>query len=178
MHFFLIHGAYGNPQGNWIPWLKRQLEASGHSVDVPHFPTPENQSLENWLDVFKDYKVDDAIFVAHSLGPVFVLNLIKNGLKPKHCFFVAPFHGSIGDEDFDGINSSFMIELDWKELSNATNYTCYLSDNDPYVPMEISLDFAAKLNAQTKILPGAGHINTEAGFTEFPQLLDDIKTVL
>ena len=26
MKFFIIHGAYGNPNENWIPWLKESLE--------------------------------------------------------------------------------------------------------------------------------------------------------
>ena len=77
---FIIHGSYGNPNENWFPWLKKELEKEGHTVFVPKFSTPENQSLETWtLEFSKDYKrlVDeDSIFIGHSLGPAFILSLL------------------------------------------------------------------------------------------------------
>ncbi len=24
-NYFIIHGSYGNPYKNWVPWLKREL---------------------------------------------------------------------------------------------------------------------------------------------------------
>ncbi len=44
---FIIHGAYGHPEENWIPWLKSKLKELGYRVFVSKFPTPENQSLKN-----------------------------------------------------------------------------------------------------------------------------------
>lgn len=52
---FLLHGSYGSPEGNWFPWLKKELEKLDCTVLIPKFPTPENQSLETWLAVFKEY---------------------------------------------------------------------------------------------------------------------------
>ena len=49
---FLIHGAYGNPNENWFPWLKKQLENKRNKVIIPTFPTPEGQTLENWNKIF------------------------------------------------------------------------------------------------------------------------------
>ena len=47
----IIHGTYGNPDENWFPWLKIELEKIGYQVYVPTFPTPENQNLEAWLKI-------------------------------------------------------------------------------------------------------------------------------
>ena len=55
-NIFIIHGAYGNPNDNWFPWLKAELEKIGAKAFVPAFPTPEDQNLENWFKVFKDYE--------------------------------------------------------------------------------------------------------------------------
>ncbi|HII29977.1 hypothetical protein COT48_02585 [Candidatus Woesearchaeota archaeon CG08_land_8_20_14_0_20_47_9] len=76
----IIHGAYGSPEENWIPWLKRELERLGCRVYVPRFPTPKGQTLDNWMRVFEDFKEyvdEDTIFIGHSLGPSFILNLLE-----------------------------------------------------------------------------------------------------
>ncbi len=41
-------GAFGNPKENRLPWLKREIENLGHAVFIPRFPTPENQTLQNF----------------------------------------------------------------------------------------------------------------------------------
>lgn len=70
-NIFIIHGVDGTPEANWFPWLKTELEKHGHRVIVPQFPTPEGQTLENWLAVLKNYEefiTPDSIFTGHSLG--------------------------------------------------------------------------------------------------------------
>ena len=49
----IVHGTYGHPQENWIPWLRKELELLNYEVIAPHFPTPENQSLDTWITVFQ-----------------------------------------------------------------------------------------------------------------------------
>ena len=53
---FIFHGTGGYPEENWFPWLKRELESLDCKAIVPQFPTPQNQTLENWLKVFEQYK--------------------------------------------------------------------------------------------------------------------------
>lgn len=70
-NILIIHGTYGNPEENWFPWLKSELEDKGCGVYVPEFPTQEGQSLESWLKIFEDYEEnlnEDSIVVAHSSG--------------------------------------------------------------------------------------------------------------
>jgi len=55
-NIFIFHGVNGSPEENWFPWLKGKLEADGHKVFVPQFPTPKNQTLDNWLKVLSEYK--------------------------------------------------------------------------------------------------------------------------
>lgn len=39
-NYFIIHGSYGNPYKNWIPWLKKQLSKRKLNCIVPSFPPP------------------------------------------------------------------------------------------------------------------------------------------
>lgn len=35
---FIIHGWEGDPQSDWFPWLKGEVERQGFSAAVPAFP--------------------------------------------------------------------------------------------------------------------------------------------
>ena len=177
---FIIHGAFGHPQENWFPRLKKELEKIGCRVFVPKFPTPEGQSLENWLNIFKDYEkyVDEnTIFVAHSIGPAFVLHMLEK-YKVKAAFLVG---GAIANSsEVDDINKSFFEKpFNWKKIKeNCKNIFVIGSDNDPYIPLEKTYELAEKLGVKPIIIPDAGHFNEKAGYTKFPFLLEKIKEFL
>lgn len=181
MNFFFIHGAYGNPEENWFPWLKSKLEKLGHEVIVPQFPTPENQAFENWMKVIEPHLStfsSDTVLVAHSLGPVFAVSLLERiSVKIRACFFVAGFTGKLGIEKFDSINATFTEkEFDWEKIKrNCAEFFVYGSDNDPYVPQKMEEEFARNLGTELVLIRGAGHFNEKAGYTTFPRLLEDIS---
>jgi len=186
MKVIIIHGAYGNPEENWFPWLKKELEKLGIEVFVPRFPTPENQILENWQNVFKDYEQhmgEDTIVVGHSLGPAFLLDVLEKH-KAKAAFFVAGFTGlftgKYADPAFDEINKTFTERtFDWEAIkNNCKKFFVYQSDNDPYVPPEKGEDLAKNLGVELNVVQNAGHFNKDAGYTKFEQLLKDLKPLL
>lgn len=180
MKVFLIHGAYGSPGENWFPWLKKELEMLGCEVVVPRFPTPEGQSLENWLKVFAKQTVGkDDVFVAHSLGPAFVLSLLEKK-KCRACFFVAGFVGLLGNETFDAINESFVTkDFDWEAImKRCKEFVLFHADDDPYVPLAKGRQLAERLGVEPVIVKGAGHFNEKAGYTRFPLLLERIRELL
>jgi len=183
MKYFLIHGSFGNPEENWFPWLKEQLEKDGNQVIVPKFPTPENQSLDSWLEVFEEYKNEidkNTIFVGHSLGPAFILSVLENiDVKVKGCIFVAGFLGLLGNEEFDNVNKTFTTkDFDWNKItSNCEQFLMFNSDNDPYVPLNHSRDMANGLGIKLNIIKGGKHLNASAGFTKFPELLSHCKLI-
>lgn len=182
VNVFIIHGSYGHPEENWFPWLKKELENSGCKVFVPKFPTPENQSLKSWLDVFKKYENylnEDSIVVGHSLGPAFLLSILEKR-KVKAAFFVAGFLSSAGNPKFDEVNKTFINKnFDWQKIKqNCKTFYVYHSDTDPYLPLAKGDDLAEKLGVKLKVIKNAGHFNKSAGYTKFPLLLDDIKNIL
>lgn len=176
----LIHGAYGNPNENWMPWLKEELEKFGYEVIVPTFPTPENQNLENWLDVVTPYLTklnSESVLVGHSIGAVLLLSILEKLNSPiQTTVFVSGFLHDLGNADFDKINGSFYDkDFDWRRIKeNTQNIAVFHGDNDPYVPLKESKCLAKRLRTETKVIMGGGHLNESAGFREFPELLEKI----
>ncbi|MFH1012717.1 MAG: alpha/beta hydrolase [Candidatus Peregrinibacteria bacterium] len=180
-NIFIIHGAEGNPEENWFPWLKRKLEMLGHRVFVPQFPTPEGQNLENWLNVLQRYKKDfdkNAIVVGHSLGVLFLLNLLEHHLA-KGAFFVAGFDRLPGNRFDDGMKTFAAHDFDWKKIrAHCQSFHVFHSDNDPYVRLETAKKLAFHLGTEVILMKGAGHFNAATGYTSFEALLKQIKEVL
>jgi hypothetical protein len=177
----ICHGAYGHPEENWYMWLGRELEKSGCKVFIPKFPTPNGQSLDNWLKVLK--KLDkhigpDTILVGHSVSCAFVLKKIEQLRNPiKAAFLISSFIGGVGDEKFDVINRSFFESgFDWNEIKkNCTHFEVWHGNDDPYLSVARGQEIACKLEVNLKVIKGAGHFNEKAGYKQFPLLLKAIR---
>ena len=177
---FIFHGAYGNPKENWFPWLKNELELRGCEVYIPQFPTPENQTIENWNNVFENYKskvTEDSIFIGHSIGVAFLLQILENREMPiQAAFLVAGFISQLKNPKFDEINASFIREMDWLKLQkDCQRVYVFHSDDDPYVPLKYGKELSEKLGIGVTVVKKAGHFNEISGYKEFPLLLDLIE---
>lgn len=196
----IFHGAFGTPEAHWFPELKQRLELLGQEVIVPQFPVddweevtqagleevPLNQNLKNWLEVFtgvqKELKKGEKLcFVGHSLGPLFVLHAVnKYVLKLEGAIFVAPFLEKLGKSwQIDLVNKTFYkTDFDFAKLRKLipVSYVLY-SDNDPYVENKFSFEFAQKMGSSLILVKGAGHMNSEAGYTSFSQVFELCKKI-
>lgn len=180
---FIFHGTAGSPDGNWFPWLKRELEKLGCKVIVPKFPTPGGQSLESWLAILGEYKsqiTENTILIGHSLGGLFLLRVLERlPRRVTAAFFVAapvgvrPILYYDGDEKFSG------FKFNWTEIKKkAGRFSVYHSDNDPYVSLGNGEELAKQLGVQLTFIPNACHFNAESGYTKFDRLLEDITLIL
>lgn len=178
---FIIHGAYGNPNENWFSWLKIELEKVDYKVIVPTFPTPEDQTLENWRKVFSEYidELDsETIMIGHSLGCPFILDLIQDSdVKIKAIYLISGFDTLLG-HPIDEINKTFVEnEFNFEKIkSNCDEIVMFNGDNDKYIKQEISDELAHKLSAEYEVIKDGGHLNATSGFIKFEALLDKIKS--
>ena len=179
--FVIVHGACGFPEENWFPWLKGRLTKLGAKVIVPAFPTPAGQTLDSWMRVFASQCPllrEKTVLIGHSTGGMFSLRVVeKASVQVAACYLVASLGTErLGIDRFDVINESFVVQpLDWERIrSNCRFFGIYHADNDPYIPLDSAHSLASKLRSEVQVIPGGGHFNTNAGFTEFPQLLTDI----
>lgn len=177
----IVHGAYGSAEENWFPWLRKELEALGHEVIVPQFPTPEGQQVGEWLKILNERVKtfgSDLVMVGHSLGPALILRKLEQLDKPiRAAFLVSGFIGALGLKDFDPINANFFEKpFDWRRIrSNCLKFFVYNGDNDPYVPIEQGRNLSGNLGTELRVVHGGGHINASAGYTKFETLLQDFK---
>jgi len=184
---FIFHGAEGSPEENWFPWLKKELQYKKCNVIVPRFPTPEGQTLENWLKVFEESieeanlnreDLEQAILIGHSVGGLFMLSLLEK-YKIKAAFFVASFPGLPGNRFDEGMKTfapPIRADFDWQKIqTNCHRFFVYHGDNDPYVGLGTAQKLARNLHAKLQLVKGAGHFNGSAGYLKFPLLLEEIK---
>jgi len=180
---FIFHGTAGYPEENWFPWLKRKLECLGCKVITPQFPTPRNQTLENWFKIFGGYGKDfipDTILIGHSLGGAFLLRVLeRSNIKIKAAFIVSTPIGVLPIKNYEGDKPFIGHSFDWKKIkANCKKFFVFHSDNDPYVSLGNGEKLSKKLGTKLIFISGCGHFNKAAGFDEFDLLLEKIKTLL
>ncbi len=180
-NFFVIHGSYGNPYKNWLPYLKSQLGKRKLNCIVPNFPSPDKQDYKSWSKILKAYVeigciTKETTIITHSLGGIFIAKfLIENAITIKRIVTVAGFNNMQFEEDNSLYDSFYMKN---EELDALKNYVleriCIYSDNDPYVPIKEAEKFAEFIKAEKILMSDAGHFNEKSGYKEFKQLLQYI----
>ena len=175
-NYLLVHGSFGSPFSNWIPWLRSELEKDDLEVYTPDFPTGVGyQNYNNWSRLLKTY-VDSGILnenttiYAHSIAPIFICKfLVENNIKVKKLIFVCGFNNYLG------INENESMYFDnLEDVKNCCNeIICYYSDNDPYVKYDVEKEFADTISTKQYCIHNGGHLNSESNYSEFKELLND-----
>jgi len=179
----IIHGTGGSPEGNWFPWMREKLEAEGWKVFVPRFPEPMHQSLESWMEAFEEYRQyvdEETIFVAHSVGPAFVLSILETLEKPvRACYFASGFLEVLQLPEFDPINETITIkQFDWEKIrKNCQHFYMCHGSNDPYVPLSNAQIMADHLLVDIDVIEDGGHLNEESGYREFEFLFEKVLSL-
>lgn len=184
---FINHGFKGSNIENWFPWLKNKIDDDNNQVIIPQYPIDNDKHFyEYWekvLDVYKDFNYinSNSIIIGHSSGCVFTIKyLIENNIKINKLIMVSGFNNyfSVDEDDFHKkVNKSFYVEN--KDLIKIKNLCdeiiCIYGDNDPYISQDIFHDLALNLNAKEIIIKNGGHLNKNAGYEKFEELLEYIK---
>lgn len=178
-NYFVIHGSYGNPYKNFIPWLKKELGKRRLNCIVPSFPTPKKQDYESWSRILNAYVeigyiTENTTIITHSLGGIFIVKfLLLNHLKIKKLITIAAFN-NLTFEDDEHLYHSFYIQ-DEGSLKELKKYCLrrigFYSSNDPYVPKIKAEDFLEKIDSEKVLIENAGHFNEKSGYLEFRELL-------
>ena len=86
--------------------------------------------------------------------------------------FVCGFNNYFGiNEEYDTVNRSMYFDNLEDIKKYCDDIVCYYTDNDPYVKYEAEKEFADIITENQIMISGGGHLNSESGYTEFPDLL-------
>ena len=160
---------------HWMPWLKKQLEASGIKTLTLLMPEPWKPGYEKFRDEFEKYPIDqDSILIGHSCGTSFLVRWLGESKKKiKMLILVAPWKFYGGDDKNEISEKFYDYEIDESIKSRVGKIIMFNADNE-YETGKRSLDVYKKvLGGETISLPGRGHYTLEFMKTEeFPELLD------
>ena len=180
MNVFLVHGSFGSPFSNWIPWLSSELEKRDIPFLAPHFPTPEHQDYESWAKLLDFYysvgKADEeTVFVTHSVGCIFIAHYLainnKKALGLIACSGYNEFHDD--PTPMYALNKPFYIESERLAClkENVKVRINYVGDNDPYINRKYFEKYSNGTFSEMRLIHNGGHLNADA------QLLEDILKI-
>jgi uncharacterized protein len=164
--FLILHGLQASGPGHWQTWLAARLRADGERVAYPDLPDADLPSLPAWREALDGelaaLPAGDVIVVCHSLSCLLWLHHVsEGGAQADRALLVAPPSEASGVPE---IAVFFPVPL--PRLADGARLVC--SDDDPYCPEGAATLYGEPLGIPVDVLPGAGHINPEAGFGPWP----------
>lgn len=187
MKYIVInHGFKGSNIENWFPWLKEKCDSNSVQVIIPQYPIDDDKHFyEYWkkvLDTYKefDYLNDESVIIGHSSGCAFSIKyILENKIKIDKLILVSGFNNYYSNDKLDFhnvVNKTFYV--DEKKLIKLKNYVrkiiCIYGDNDPYIPQSEFHNLAKLLEAKEVIIKNGGHLNKDAGYSDFEEILSEL----
>lgn len=175
---FIIHGWGANPDCNWFPWLKKELEKIGFAVDVPAMPNSEHPKYNEWIECLKKIvgKADEeTILVGHSLGAITILHYLNELPEEEKIGKAILVSSSDKNPGYSELAGFFSVPLDFEKIRKACDgFTVVHAYNDPVVPIKLGKEMSEALCGEFIALQGGEHLNAGNGFFELPVVLEKI----
>ncbi len=181
MTILILHAIGGHAGDHWEQWLNDELTKLGHKVIMPQLPNSKHPDRQTWdravAAAADGVDPSELVIVGHSLGVPTALDYIERLHQPIRGFVsVAGWAYDIGTE----LNSYYMRErtIDFDKVRpNILHAVVFYSDDDPYLTQQCLKDLATELRVDPIVIPKGGHLNTDAGYTTFPELLDKVTAI-
>lgn len=179
----IVHGWEGNPSVNWFPWLKSELDKIGVEVLVPEMPNSMHPDQNDWVAYLSEVVgvPDEQVFlVGHSLGGITILKYLETLTGKQRVggvMLAAAFPEAIG---LDELKSFFTLAVDYEKVRSVISgdIFAFQSDDDKYVPLRNGELLRDNLRAEVSVIHHGGHLNADAGYQQFPELLTQLKKMM
>ena len=175
--FLVLHGWQNHrPAGHWQWQLTEALRAAGEQVLYPQFPTPDQPSKDAWTELLRAELAQlgsgERVVVAHSLG-VWLWLSVAGTLGPDErvdrVLLVSPPSAAVL-AGYPEVADFATVPQDPGALARGARSTRLVAaDDDPYCPGGAAAVFAG-LGLDTDVLPGAAHVDLDAGYGRWPSV--------
>ncbi|WP_128428625.1 RBBP9/YdeN family alpha/beta hydrolase [Streptomyces cyaneus] len=175
--YLILHGWQNHrPKDHWQHWLSDHLTDLGHQVTYPQLPNPDDPELEVWLEELPRHlatldATSERVVVAHSLSAVLWLHAVARGLPGldtmDRVLLVAPPSGTVLARHPE-VAEFAPPPLEFT-LPGPTRLVA--GDDDPYCEEGADTLYGRPLALPTDILPGAAHLDLDAGYGPWPAVL-------
>ncbi len=167
MRKIIVPGYQGSPKGHWQYWLQ-SVDSNATTVIQDDWDFP---SMEKWVNRLQEVieTVDEPVqLVGHSMGCITIAFWAQkfNTDKVDSAVLVAPAdsESSYLPKAITGFSGIPRTELPFPSVVVG-------SHTDPYMRFDRALYFANRWGSNFADAGNAGHINIEAGYNEWPELL-------
>lgn len=169
----ILPGWFQKTSDNWYPWLREQLNKKGYQTSIVDLPTMSTQKpkMQEQLDyLFDKFEIDEeTAIVGHSLGALLTLRVAER--KKFHTMIL------IVGWDFNDLeegHASYWEEpIDHSKIIKNTKKRCCISSKcDKYISRNQSRKMSERLEADFKMVEGAGHFTSGDGVDEIKVVLD------
>ncbi|MFF3937799.1 RBBP9/YdeN family alpha/beta hydrolase [Streptomyces phaeofaciens] len=178
--FLILHGWQNHrPPAHWQHWLADRLTGLGHDVTYPQLPDPDDPSLERWLTDLEGHLAGlgadgtERVVVAHSLSAVLWLHAVDRKLPGTaavdRTLLVAPPSAAVL-VTYPEVTEFAPPPLDGLTFPAPTRLVA--GDDDPYLPEGAQTAYGDPLGLTAELLPGAAHLDLEAGYGSWPSVLE------
>ena len=171
--FLILHGYLGSGPEHWQSWLAGRLRAAGERVAYPDLPAPDEPRLPAWRAALAQQLralPGELTVIAHSLACILWLHHcaepVHAGASVARVLLVAP--PSLAGAP-PSLHPFFPVPLQpGAVVAAAAETRLVCAPDDPYCPEYAAALYGEPLGIPVEVLPGAGHINPEAGYGPWP----------
>jgi predicted alpha/beta hydrolase family esterase len=162
-HFLIQPGWQNSGPHHWQTLWEERLGSAATRVQQQDWMVPERGSWVATLDASVRNTPAPVVILAHSVGCLATVFAMA-AAPVAAAVLVAP-----ADAEREGAPEALRSFIPIpREILHAPALLI-ASDNDPYCSVERARDFAQSWRADFEIVPGGGHINTDAGFGPWPE---------
>ncbi len=182
----ILHGTDGNPDINWLSWVKNELIQRGYEVYAPLLPenhTPNKDTYSQFLRQ-SGWDFTDNLLVGHSSGATTVLNLLSSDWFPniETAVLVGVF-----------LNEDLLPDVSWYEpgqfdklfpklgfdaqqiRSKVDKIYCIHGDNDPYCSYDDARIFTEAVGGKLITVEQGLHLSSNRKeLSELLPILDEL----
>jgi predicted alpha/beta hydrolase family esterase len=184
---YIVHRWDANPQADWYPWLKHEMESLGVETHTPQMPNPSEPDIAVWVN-FLAQQVgrpdQNTYFVGHSLGCQTIIRYLETiSTEVGGAIFVAGWFELQGleTEDEKRIAAPWLENpIDFvKVRQNLSKAIAILSINDPFVDYQANkYKFEKDLKARVLSEGDSGHLTYDDGVTEIDSLRRELHDMM